>query len=184
MIKRRPSFFSLALVAMVGVACSYLPGGGGEFKSPSDNFSIAFPGGPGDVKTESKAAKYAMTGNTYSKMFDNRSDNYRSYEVQSMMIAPSSVTGKDLKQILEIGLNGWEDEPGTVVKDVTVNGHKGLDSVRTMEVGPAKMTFREVVFWSDKDKKLYVVQIAATNMENVVAKEADDFVNSFKLIDG
>jgi hypothetical protein len=104
------------------------------------------PGGPGDVKTESKAAKYAVTGNTYSKMFDNRSDNYRSYEVQSMMIAPGSVTGKDLKQILEIGLNGWEDEPGTVAKDVTVNGHEGLDSVRTMEVGPAKMTFREVVF--------------------------------------
>ena len=50
-----------------------------------------------------------------------------------------------------------------------------------MEIGPAKMTFREVVFWSEKDKKLYVVQVAATKKENVVAKEADDFVNSFKL---
>jgi hypothetical protein len=184
MIKRRSSFFSIALVAMVGVACSYLPGPGGEFRSASDKFSIAFPGGPADVKTESKAAKYAMTGNTYSKMFDNRSDNYRSYEVQSMMIAPSTVTGKDLKQILEIGLNGWEDEPGTVVNDIVVNGQKGLDSVRTMEVGPAKMTFREVVFWSDKDKRLYVIQIAATKKEDVAAKEANDFVNSFKLIDG
>ena len=56
--------------------------------------------------------------------------------------------------------------------------------MRTIEVGPAKMTFREVVFWSEKDKKLYVVQIAATKKENVAAKEADDFVNSFKLASG
>ena len=101
-----------------------------------------------------------------------------------MEIDPSKTSGKDARAILEIGLNGWEDEPGTVVKDVTVNGQKGIDSVRTMEVGPAKMTFREVVFWSEKDKKLYVVQIAATKKENVAAKEADDFVNSFKLASG
>ena len=175
------SVLAIGLLAAVALACSWLPGRGGAYTSASDKFSIAFPGGPGDVKTEDKAAKYAMTGTTYSKMFDNRSDNYRSYEVQAMAIAPSSVTGKDPKQILEIGLNGWEDEPGTVVKDVTVNGQKGIDSVRSIEVGPAKMTFREVVFWSEKDKKLYVIQIAATKKENVAAKEADDFVNSFNL---
>ncbi len=175
------SVLAIGLLAAVALACSWLPGRGGAYTSASDKFSIAFPGGPGDVKTDDKAAKYAMTGTTYSKMFDNRSDNYRSYEVQAMAIAPSSVTGKDPKQILEIGLNGWEDEPGTVVKDVTVNGQKGIDSVRSIEVGPAKMTFREVVFWSEKDKKLYVIQIAATKKENVSAKEADDFVNSFKL---
>lgn len=178
------SVFALVLLAAVGLACSWLPGSGGDFRSASDKFSIAFPGGPSDVKTEDKAAKYAMTGTTYSKMFDNRSDNYRSYEVQAMAMAPSTVTGKDPKQILEIGLNGWEDEPGTVVKDITVNGNKGIDSVRTMEIGPAKMTFREVVFWSAKDNMLYVVQVAATKKENVAAKEANDFVNSFKLTAG
>lgn len=171
----------IALLVVVGLACSWLPtGGGGEFKSESDKFSIAFPGGSSDVKTESnKAPKYATTGSTYEKGFDNRSDNYRSYEVQAMTLAGTE--GKATKDILKIGLNGWDDEPGTVVKDVTVNGNTGLDSVRTVEVGPAKMTFREVVFWSAKDKKLYVVQIAATKKENVSAKEADDFVNSFKI---
>ena len=183
MIINKTSILAVVLLGMVGLACSYLSKGG-DFTSTSDKFSIVFPGGPGDVKTEDKAAKFAMSGTTYSKMFDNRSDNYRSYEVQAMAIAPSTVTGKDPKQILEIGLNGWEDEPGTVVKDVTINGQKGIDSVRTMEIGPAKMTFREVVFWSEKDKKLYVVQVAATKKENVVAKEADDFVNSFKLAAG
>ncbi len=175
------SVLAIAILVAVGLACNYLPGrgGGGEFSSASDKFSVAFPGGSGDVKTESETPKFATTGTTYSKMFDNRSDNYRSYEVQALGI--TGTDGKDTKQILEIGLNGWEDEPGTVVKDITVNGAKGLDSVRTIEIGPAKMTFREVVFWSAKDKRLYVIQIAATKKENVATKEADNFVNSFKM---
>jgi len=173
--------FPLILLAAAGLACGWVPGMGGEFTSASDKFSITFPGGSGDVKTESKPAKYALTGSTYSKMFDNRSDNYRSYEVQAMAISPTTTTGKDSKQILEIGLNGWEDEPGTVVKDISVNGQTGIDSVRTVEIGPAKMTFREVVFWSPKDNRLYVVQVAATKKENVSTKEADDFVKSFKI---
>ena len=172
---------AVLILAMIGLGCSYLSKKGGDFTSSGDKFSIVFPAGPDGVKTDTSRAKFAKSGNTYSKSFDNRSDNFRSYEVQAMEIDPSKTSGKDLRVILEIGLNGWEDEPGTLVKDVTVNGQKGIDSLRTMEVGPAKMTFREVVFWSEKDKKLYIVQIAATKKENVAAKEADDFVNSFKL---
>ncbi len=184
MIINKHSVAALVILALTGLGCSFLSKKGGDYTGTLDKFSIAFPAGPDGVKTESTTAKYALAGRSYSKMFDNRSDNYRSYEVQAMELESSSTTGKDLKEILEIGLNGWEDEPGTVVKDVTVNGQKGIDSVRTMEVGPAKMTFREVVFWSEKEKKLYIVQVAATKKENVSAKEADDFVNSFRLTAG
>lgn len=184
MIVNKHVITALLILAMVGLGCSYLSKKGGDFTSVQDKFSISFPAGPDGVKTDTSSAKFAKSGNTYSKSFDNRSDNFRSYEVQAMEIDPSRTSGKDARAILEIGLNGWEDEPGTVVKEVTVNGQKGIDSVRTMEVGPAKMTFREAVFWSEKDKKLYVVQIAATKKENVAAKEADDFVNSFKLSAG
>ena len=117
----------------------------------------------------------------YGKSFDNRSDNYRSYEVQVLDMDPASTSGKEQREIQEIALNGWEDEPETVVKDINVNGQKGIDSVRSIEIGPAKMTFREVVFWSEKDKKLYVVKVSAVKKENVATKEADDFVHSFKL---
>ncbi len=172
----------LGLVLISGLACSLGSlTGGAEYTSTADNFSIAFPGGAGDVEIEKKEANYAVSGSSYSKSFDNRSDNFRSYEVQVMSVPSATVEGKSAKEILEIGLNGWEDEPETTVKDITVNGLAGIDSIRSIEVGPAKMTFREVVFWSDKDKKLYIIQIAASKKENASAKEADDFVNSFKL---
>jgi DNA-binding NarL/FixJ family response regulator len=112
-------------------------------------------------------------------MFDNRSDNYRSYEVQALGLVATD--GKDTKDILKIGLNGWDDEPDTVVKDISVNGNSGIDSIRTIELGSAKMSFREIVFWSGSSKKLYVIQIAATKKENLTAKEAEDFVRSFKI---
>ena len=167
-------------VILTGLACSYLSKGGGAYTSATDKFSVAFPAG-GDVKTEPSKAKFATSGTTYSTNFDNRSDNYRSFEVNALDIPSATASGKDSKDILKIGLNGWDDEPGTVIKDVTINGQKAIDSVRTVEVGPAKMTFREVVFWSEKDKKLYVVQVAAVKKDNVSTKEADDFVNSFKI---
>jgi hypothetical protein len=150
------------------------------FNDPAGKFTVVFPGGPGGVETEKSNAKFALGGSTYAKSFDNRSDNYRSYEVQALDMG-SSVTGKDRRDILKVGLNGWDDEPGTVVNDVNLNGQQAIDSVRTVEIGPAKMTFREVVFWSEKDKKMYILQIAATNKSNVSAKEANDFVESFKL---
>lgn len=40
------SVLAVLLLAMAGLACSYLSKGGGEFTSASDKFSIAFPGGP------------------------------------------------------------------------------------------------------------------------------------------
>jgi len=51
-----------------------------------------------------------------------------------------------------------------------------------VEIGPAKMTFREVPIWSAKNKKLYVIQVAAVKKENVSTKEANDFINSFKIL--
>jgi len=177
---------ALGMIVLFCLACklSSLGGltGGGDYSSSADKFSIAFPGGASGV--ESKSAddvKYATAAREYSKSFDNRSDNYRSYEVQVLEIPAASVEGKEQREILEIALNGWEDEPETVVKETAVNGQKGIDSVRSIEIGPAKMTFREVVFWSPKDKKLYVVKVAAVKKENVATKEANDFVNSFKL---
>jgi hypothetical protein len=173
-----------AILIAFSLGCSMLRGSGiGEavvFNDPAGKFTVVFPGGPGGVETEKSDAKFALGGSTYSKSFDNRSDNYRSYEVQALDMG-SSVTGKDRRDILKVGLNGWDDEPGTVVKDVNINGQQAIDSLRSVEIGPAKMTFREVVFWSEKDKKMYILQIAATNKSNVSAKEANDFVESFKL---
>jgi len=171
-----------AILIAFSLGCSMLRGGGDSsaFNDPGGKFTVVFPGGPGGVETEKSEAKFALGGNTYAKSFDNRSDNYRSYEVQALDMG-SSVTSKERREVLKVGLNGWDDEPGTVVKDATINGQQALDSVRSVEIGPAKMTFREVVFWSEKDKKMYILQIAATREENVSAKEANDFVESFKL---
>src|SRR5687768_5591651 len=89
--------------------------------------------------------------------------------------------GKTEREIEEVALNGWEDKPETEIKETTIDGLKAIDSVRSVEVGPAKMTFREVPNWDAKNKKLYTIQVAALKKENVLAKEANDFVNSFKL---
>ena len=170
-----------AILIAFSLGCSMLRGGtGAAFNDPDGRFTVAFPGGPGGVETERSEAKFALGGRTYAKSFDNRSDNYRSYEVQALDMG-SAASGKDRRDILKIGLNGWDDEPETVVKDVNINGQQALDSIRSIEIGPAKMTFREVVFWSEKDKKMYILQVAATKKENVSAKEANDFVESFKL---
>jgi hypothetical protein len=176
---------SVMIFILVGLGCKYvsLDGlkGGSAYSNASDKFSIAFPGGSSGVENKSDDVKYAKAARMYGKSFDNRSDNYRSYEVQVLDMDPASTSGKEQREIQEIALNGWEDEPETVVKDINVNGQKGIDSVRSIEIGPAKMTFREVVFWSEKDKKLYVVKVSAVKKENVATKEADDFVHSFKL---
>lgn len=42
----------------------------------------------------------------------------------------------------------------TIVKDVNINGQNAVGSVRSIEIRPAKMTFRKVVFWNEKEKKL------------------------------
>lgn len=157
-------------------------GAGASFKSEKDNFTIAFPGGGSDVKEEDADLKYTSTGKTYGKMFDNRSDNYRSYEVTAADMSTYPTDGKTEREIEEIALNGWEDEPETEIKETTIDGLKAIDSVRSVEVGPAKMTFREVPIWDAKNKKLYTIQVAAVKKENVLAKEANDFVNSFKLL--
>ena len=159
---------------------------GGEFSNATDHFSIKFPGGPGSVETQYGKAKnkYITTpGTVYSKDFDNRSDNYRSYEVNAFNLqADPSNDAPSERAILSFGLNGWDNGPETVTKEVTINGMHALDSVRTVELGAAKMTFREVVFWSNKEKMLYVLRIAATKKENVATQEAEEFIKSFKLI--
>lgn len=174
---------ALSLIVLVGLSCKFASFGSAEsepFSSASDKFSIDFPGGPGDVKSEETDGLTATGGGTtYQKSFDNRSDNYRSYEVSVYSVAGSA--DMEERDILLIGLNGWDTDPGTKVKDVTVNGQKGLDSVRTLELGPARMTFREVVFWNSKENKLYVVQIAASKEANVSTPESNAFVESFKI---
>jgi hypothetical protein len=176
----------LVILTVVVLGCNLskfgIGGGSAEYSSEADNFSIAFPGGSSGVETsDAKGGKYTGQGKAYAKSFDNRSDNYRSYEVQAFKIATAPTSDDDRRTTLLFGLNGWDDEPGTVVKDVTINGQKAIDSIRTVEIGPAKMSFREVVFYSDADKKLYVLQIAAVKKENLTANEGNDFVNSFKL---
>src|SRR5580765_5042809 len=175
MIKPHTVAVLVILTAMV-LGCSNLNklglGGSGEYTSETDKFSITFPGGPSGVETsDTKGGKYTGPGYSYSKSFDNRSDNYRSYEVQVFKIATPPTSEDDRRTTLLFGLNGWDDEPETVVKDVTINGQKAIDSIRTVEIGSAKMSFREVVFYCDADQKLYVVEIAAVKKENLTAKE-------------
>ena len=157
-------------------------GGGSAFKSESDNFTIAFPSGASGVKEEKGDVKYSSNAKTYGKMFDNRSDNYRSYEITAADMSTYPTEGKTERDIEEVALTGWEDEPETEIKETTIDGIKAIDSVRSIEVGPAKMTFREVPIWDPKGKKLYTIQVAAVKKENVMAKEANDFINSFKLL--
>ena len=174
------------ILAVFALGCNKLKelnkGGSAAFKNEKDNFSIQFPSGSSDVKEEPADLKYSSNARTYGKMFENRSDNYRSYEVTAAELASYQYEGKSDKDIEEIGLNGWEDEPETEVKDITVDGIKALGSVRSVEIGPAKMTFREVPVWDAKAKKLYIIQVAAVKKENVQTKEANDFINSFKLL--
>jgi len=177
----------LTVLAACGLGCklsSILSSS--EFSNAADHFSIKFPGGSSGVETQYGKAKnkYVITpGTVYSKDFDNRSDNYRSYEVNAFNLQadlPNDAPSE--RAVLSFGLNGWDNEPETVTKEVTINGMHALDSVRTVELGAAKMTFREVVFWSSKEKTLYVLRIAATKKENVATPEAEDFIKSFKVI--
>lgn len=156
-----------------------------EFTNAADHFAIRFPGGSSDIETEQGKTKnkyIPVPANVYSKNFDNHSENYRSYEVNvfnTMQRPPKGdLTERD---ILGFGLNGWDGEPEAVTKEVTINGMNALDCVRTVSIGPASMTFREVVFWSDKDKTLYVLRIAGAKRDTVNTKEADDFINSFRM---
>lgn len=158
----------------------------GTFASETDHFSVKFPGGTADVETQRGKArnKYVVTpGTIYSKNFDDRSDNYRSYEVNvfDLKADPPTDISSD-STIRTLGLNGWYGAPETTSKEVTINGIKALDSLRTIELGPVKMTFREIVFWSEKEKLLYVIRIAAAKKDNVTTQESEDFINSFKMV--
>lgn len=174
---------SMLMVGFILIVASCKSGASGssDYSNAADKFSIAFPSGSSGVETKTDSVKYAKSARTYSKSFDNRSDNFRNYEVQVLDVDSSAVTGKTPRQIQEIALNGWEKEPETKIKDIKVQNLNGIDSIRTVEVGPAKMSFREVVFWSEAEKKLYVVKVAATKKDNLTAPEAEAFVNSFKL---
>jgi hypothetical protein len=171
--------FIICVLVLV-VSCKF-GGGGSEYSSTTDKFSIAFPSGGGEVETKTDSVKYAKAARTYSKSFDNRSDNFRSYEVQVLDVYDFSTEGKTQRQILEIALNGWEKEPETKIKEITVNGKNGIDSLRYVSIGSVGMAFREVVFWSEADKKLYLLRVAAVKKENTQTSEAEKFINSFKL---
>lgn len=177
----------LAIAVITGFGCKLTSlFGGGEFSSQSDHFSIKFPGGSADVETKPGKAKnkYVVApGTVYSKDFDNHSDNFRSYEVNVFSLKTDPPTGVSSESTIRtLGLNGWYGEPETTSKEVTINGIPALDSVRTITLGAASMTFREVVFWSEKEKLLYVLRIAATKDGNVKTQETEDFINSFKMV--
>lgn len=174
---------SLVMVALltIALACKLVGRSSAPYSSATDKFSIAFPGGPSGVETKTEEVKYARAARNYEKSFDNRSDKYRSYEVQVLDLFGSQTENKTPREILEIALNGWEDEPETEIKEITVDGRKGIDSLRTVSIGSVSMTFREVVFWSEPDKRLYVVKVSASKKENTQTAEANEFVNSFKL---
>lgn len=167
------------LVTITG--CRFASGGASDFSSDADKFSIAFPAGSADVETKTASVKYAKSGRTYSKSVDNKTPDFKSYGVEVLDIKPSQTAGKSDREIMEIALNGWEKEKDTQIKEVTAQGQKGIDSLRSMEIGPAKMTFREVVFYSAAKMKLYVVKVSATKKENTQTKEAEEFINSFNL---
>jgi uncharacterized protein YceK len=180
-------FTLILMAATLLTGCGSIRGvlASSEFTDATDHFSVKFPGGASDIETEHGKAKnkYIFApGTTYSKSFDNHSDSYRSYEVNafSMQTDPPK-DGLAEKTILSFGLNGWDDEPEATTKEVTINGMHALDCVRTVTLGPASMTFREVVFWSPTQKMLYVLRIAATNKANVSTKEAEDFIASFRM---
>jgi hypothetical protein len=177
----------LAIVIGSGLGCKLTSlFSTGEFTQDADHFAVKFPGGSADVETQKGKAKnkYVITpGTIYSKEFDNHSDNFRSYEVNVFSLKadpPTDISSEST--IRTLGLNGWYGEPETKSKEVTINGIEALDSVCTITLGTASMTFREVVFWSDKEKLLYVIRIAATKKENVTTQEAEDFVQSFKMV--
>lgn len=181
--------FTLALlIAVISSGCGSIRSvfASTEFTDADDHFAVKFPGGSAGIETERGKAKNKYTsspGNTYSKNFDNHSDNYRSYEVNAyrMINDPAADLGASEKTILSFGLNGWDDEPESVTKEVTINGMHALECLRTVSIGPASMSFREVVFWSPAQKMLYVLRIAATNKANLATKEADEFINSFRI---
>lgn len=173
-----------AALLMSVTACKFGAANSSDFTSETDKFSIAFPAGSEGVKTETDNVKYAKSMKSYSKSFDSKTPEFRSYTVDVLDIEPHQTSGKSERQILEIALNGWEKEADTETKDVTINDQKGIDSLREVTVGPVSMWFRDVVFFSEADMKLYVLKTASKKKELTQSKEAEDFVNSFKLSKG
>lgn len=174
------AMFVIGALMFVALSCKSLVGGS-KYSSVVDKFSIAFPSGGEDVKMKTEKVKYAASARSYSKSLDNRSDNFRIYEVQVADMDGYNMSGKTPREVLVIALNGWEKESGTQIKDITVNNQNGIDSLRTVIMGKVSLTFREVVFWSEANKKLYLLRIATTNKDKVATPEADAFINSFKL---
>ena len=170
----------LLLLSVTG--CQLGSSGSSNFSSETDKFSIVFPSGASDVKTETTDRKYAKSSSEYSKNFDNRSPNYRNYAVEVLELEPLQTAGKSPRQIQEIALNGWEKEPDTIVAyDIKFNGETGLDSSYGITIGSVSMWFRQAVFYSESNSKLYAVKISASKKDNLFTKEATDFINSFKL---
>lgn len=178
------SVIAAAFLLISVIACKFGESSS-DFKSEADKFSVAFPSGSSGVKTETTDRKYAKSSREYSKDFDNRSPNFRSYAVEVLELEPSQIAGKNAHQIQEIALNGWEKEPDTIVAyDIKFKGETGLDSSRNIAIGTVSMWFRDAVFYSEKESKLYAVKIAASKKENLFSAEATDFINSFKMSKG
>jgi len=187
---KKQNTYSLIAVAVLlfcsVTACKFGSGGSSDYTSEADKFSVAFPSGPSGVKTETTDRKYAKASREYSKVFDDKSPDFRKYSVEVLELEPSQVAGKSTRQIQEIALNGWEKDPATIIApDIKFKGETGLDSSYNISIGGVSMWFRQAVFYSEADLKLYVVRTSASKKENVIFNnEAMDFVNSFKISKG
>ena len=186
-MKRKNPYSVIVLMAalLILVTACRFGAGSSDYTSKPDKFSVAFPMGPSDVKTETTSVKFAKSARTYSKSFDNQNPDFKSYEVEVLDLEPSQVAGKSLHEIQAIALNGWDKEKDTIVAyDIKFKGETGLDSSHGVTIGPISMWFREAVFYFEADTKLYVVRISASKKANVLSSEAANFINSFKLSKG
>lgn len=186
-MKKRNITSAIALSALLTllIACKF-GAGNSNFTSETDKFSVAFPLGSSDVKTETTDRKYAKASREYSKTYDNKTPDFRNYSVEVLELEPAQVAGKSTRQIQEIALNGWEKEPDTIIApDIKFKGATGLDSSYNISIDGITMWFRQAVFYSEEDLKLYVVRISASKKEKIIFNdEATAFMNSFRFSKG
>lgn len=174
------SIGALVIVVAFSAAC-------GVYEN--EKFSVEFPSGPtfitskewetkplfeGDLQVSRYWEKdYSVLDNIFGKNADLHS--YSVWEFEQIEVVP----GMDERSILKIGLKGLDRVPSTDMKYITINGRQALDAV----YAGSSHTYRSVIFWSAKNKRLYKVEIQSERKEDLSTEEADDFVNSFRLKD-
>lgn len=177
---------ALMIVVALSAACSF--GLFGDDVYENEKFSVRFPGGKANVVSAEWTSNPLFEGDLQlsrywykdssiiEKIFQRTPDMhvYSVWESEQIDVEP----GVDGRSILSKGLRGLDRFPGTEMKYVTINGREALDAVYT-----AGLTRRSVIFWSDRNRRLYKVEIQSERKEDVSNEEANDFVDSFRLKD-